>query len=78
MARIKPILLIVLAASFAPAYAKESSGKPGINAPYVQPNIDEWVERFEHSGREVFDKRMEIAAAVDIRPGMTVADIGAH
>ncbi len=32
---------------------------------------------FETAGREVFDKRREIVAALDIRPGMTVADVGA-
>ena len=32
---------------------------------------------FETEGREVFDKRREIVAALDIRPGMTVADVGA-
>ncbi|MBT9614191.1 MAG: methyltransferase domain-containing protein, partial [Burkholderiales bacterium] len=77
MARLIFILLVVLAASFAQVVAKESSVSPGINAPFVQPNFEEWVERFERGGREVFDKRYEIVAAVDIKPGMVVADIGA-
>lgn len=77
MARIIFILLVALAASFAPVYAKESSVRLGINAPFVQPNFEEWVERFERGGREVFDKRFEIVSAVGIKPGMVVADIGA-
>lgn len=77
MARLIFLLLAALAASFAPACAKEASVSPGINAPFAQPNFEEWVERFERGGREVFDKRFEIVAAVDIKPGMVVADIGA-
>lgn len=76
MARIIFLLLLALTASF-PASAKEISVSPGINAPFAQPNFEEWVERFERGGREVFDKRFEIVAAVDIKPGMAVADIGA-
>lgn len=77
MARIIALLLLVCATSFVPTHAKESSVRPDINAPFLQPNFEEWVERFERGGREVFDKRIEIVAAVDIKPGMVVADIGA-
>ena len=69
--------MLVLAASVVPGHAKEVGANPSINAPFVQPNFDEWVERFERGGREVFDKRLEIVAAVGIKPGMVVADIGA-
>jgi ubiquinone/menaquinone biosynthesis C-methylase UbiE len=36
-----------------------------------------WTERFEHEGRAIYDKRVEILDAMGLRPGMDVADIGA-
>lgn len=56
----------------------EASVKPGINAEYLKPdlNASNWVERFEREGREIFDQREAIVAAVGVRAGMTVADIG--
>ncbi|MGZ8940413.1 MAG: class I SAM-dependent methyltransferase [Limisphaerales bacterium] len=57
----------------------ESSAKPGVNTEYLKPdlNASNWVERFEREGREVYDHRHEIVAAARIRPGKSVADIGA-
>jgi ubiquinone/menaquinone biosynthesis C-methylase UbiE len=40
-------------------------------------DVAQWAERFEHEGRAIFDKRAEILAAMDLKPGMHVADIGA-
>lgn len=59
--------------------AVEASVKPGINAEYLKPDLDpaQWVERFEREGREIYDHREAIAAAVRIKPGAVVADIGA-
>jgi len=54
-----------------------SGANPAINQPYQDPNYDRWVQVFERSGREVFDRRLEIVENVGLRPGMTVADIGA-
>jgi len=50
-----------------------------INAPYLAEDIDvgEWVQRFEVEGREVYDYRHDIIAAVGIETGQTVADVGA-
>src|SRR5581483_3061811 len=36
-----------------------------------------WTERFEHEGRAIYDKRTEILDAMQLKPGMDVADIGA-
>jgi predicted methyltransferase len=39
--------------------------------------LAQWKSGLEHHGREVYDRRLEIVDAVGLRPGMTVADIGA-
>lgn len=50
-----------------------------INANYKDPDlvVDVWVDRLESEGREVFDFRQQIADAIGIESGDTVADIGA-
>jgi predicted methyltransferase len=71
-------LLLVLALCLAaPSFALEQSVRPGINTSFENPSFQEWVERFEHEGREVYDKREQIVDASGVRPGMVVADIGA-
>jgi ubiquinone/menaquinone biosynthesis C-methylase UbiE len=37
----------------------------------------QWIERFEHEGRGIYDKRYEILDAMHLKPGMNSADIGA-
>lgn len=61
------------------APADQQSVRPGINAEYLKPdlNVSNWVERFEKEGREIYDHRTQILAAARIRPGASVADIGA-
>lgn len=59
------------------AVGQEKSVKPGINDAFRDPNVDEFVGRFEVESREVYTRRKEILAACEIRPGMVVADIGA-
>lgn len=66
----------------APAPATEqgaASVKPGINADFLKPDLDPttWVERFEKEGREVYDQRHRIVSAMGLKPGSTVADVGA-
>jgi ubiquinone/menaquinone biosynthesis C-methylase UbiE len=65
-------LFLALAAS-----AQDKSVKPGINDSFRNPNVKEWVERFEGESRETFEKRKDVLAALEIKPGTTVADIGA-
>jgi ubiquinone/menaquinone biosynthesis C-methylase UbiE len=57
--------------------AQEQSIRPGINRSYEHPNWQQWVNTFERRGREVYEQRRAIVAASSVRPGMTVADIGA-
>ncbi|MGD8208094.1 MAG: class I SAM-dependent methyltransferase [Thiohalocapsa sp.] len=50
---------------------------PGMNSYYYGADVDQWREIFESSGREVFDRRFEVIEALDLRPGMRIADVGA-
>ena len=69
--------LLLLLTSFQ-AIAEEQNVNPGINDYYLaDPDYEEWVRIFESPGREVFDKRKAVVGALDIRPGMDIADIGA-
>jgi ubiquinone/menaquinone biosynthesis C-methylase UbiE len=68
------LLLALLAAG--PIMARDGAD-PSINRPYLDPDFQQWVERFERPGREVYDRRQAIIAASGVKPGMRVADIGA-
>ncbi len=50
-----------------------------INQSFLDPelDVDKFVKRFEVESREVVACQKQILAAVDIQPGMKVADIGA-
>lgn len=60
-----------------PGVAQDQSVNPGVNDSFQEPNVEEFLGKFEAESREVFLRREEILAACDIRPGQTVADIGA-
>lgn len=69
------LLLAVLAS---PAVAQRKSAvDPKINDSFKNPNVADFVERFEREGREIYDKREEVVAASGVREGMTIADVGA-
>ncbi|MCZ6675155.1 MAG: methyltransferase domain-containing protein [Verrucomicrobia bacterium] len=61
-----------------PALAQKESVNPGINNSYLSKDliVEEWIERLEKEGREVFDNREAIVAALGLKPGMDIADIG--
>ncbi len=48
-----------------------------INAPFRKANVKDYVKRFETEKRENYAHRHEIVAALDLKPGMAVADVGA-
>jgi ubiquinone/menaquinone biosynthesis C-methylase UbiE len=75
MRRLVPFLLLFTTIAF----AEELSVKPGINDKFLDPalKVEEWTEKFETQSREIFHQRQEIVAAVGLKPGMKVADIGA-
>lgn len=61
-----------------PRVGETRSVYPGINAPYrAHGAVRTWSRRFERDGREVHDHRAQIVAALGLRPGMAVADLGA-
>ena len=60
-----------------PASAQDRSVKPGINDSFRDPNVKDFVGRFEIESREVYARRQEIVAACELKPGQTIADIGA-
>ena len=57
--------------------AQDKSVNPGINKQFENPKVEEFVGRFERDGRDPFDHRFEVVKAVNLKPGMVVADIGA-
>ncbi len=55
----------------------EPNVAPGINRIYENADVVQWLAVFEQPGREIYDRRADIVKALGLRPGMTVADIGA-
>ncbi|MDH5445411.1 MAG: methyltransferase domain-containing protein [Gammaproteobacteria bacterium] len=70
------IYIALILISVLPASAEESV-RPGINTYYQNPDFKTWQRRFESPGREVYDMADEIVDALNVKPGMHIADIGA-
>jgi predicted methyltransferase/V8-like Glu-specific endopeptidase len=58
------------------APAQEKSVRPGINKPFENPDLQEFIKKFEGESREIAAKAKEIVAACKLKPGMAVADVG--
>ena len=76
--------LVILAATVGRTEGQEPSQAPPkaktdpkINAPFRKPNVRDYVKKFETEDRENYAHRDEIVAALDLKPGMAVADVGA-
>ncbi len=55
-----------------------ASVRPHVNDRYLQEGaVDRWTELLEREKREVIAERDDIVAALELAPGMVVADIGA-
>ena len=72
-------LLVLIAAGCQTAGYKhgEASVRPGVNDAYKNPDVDQWIERFERAGRKIYEHREKIVADLDVKPGSVIADIGA-
>ena len=70
-------LLFTLSLVTSSLIAAEQNVSPGINNYYYDAEFEHWVSVFERPGREVYDRRHDIVTALQLKPGMTVADIGA-
>jgi FkbM family methyltransferase len=75
--RVRALLALALLSFVHLATAQEKSVRPGINKPFENPDVPEFIGKFETESREIFAQRKELVAACKLRPGMTVADIGA-
>jgi predicted methyltransferase len=73
----RAILFAVFLVPTALLHAQEKSVNPGINKTYEHPDIPDSIQRFESNGRDVYDHRKEIVEAIGLKPGMTIADVGA-
>jgi ubiquinone/menaquinone biosynthesis C-methylase UbiE len=60
-----------------PALAQEQSVKPGINDSFKNPDVNRYIKMFEGESRTIYKYRHEIVETLGLKPGMTVADIGA-
>ena len=71
------LMALMIAGIATIAGAQEESIRPGINKPFQNPDVDSWLARFERDDRELYTRRNEVAAVLNLKPGMDVADIGA-
>ena len=70
------LVLLVMAVAASPVVAQQSVN-PGINDHYKNADVRRWRGVFERDGREVWDRRHDILAALNLQPGTAIADIGA-
>jgi ubiquinone/menaquinone biosynthesis C-methylase UbiE len=72
----RPLLPLLFATV---SLAQDASVKPGINEKFLDPDlkVEEWTQKFEVESREIYHQRNKIVAALDLKPGMAMADIGA-
>ncbi len=59
------------------ALAQEQSLSPGVNKSYKNPDAEQTAKSYERASRDVVQHSDDIVAACRLKPGMTVADIGA-
>lgn len=71
-------LLALLSACLACAPAQASAGPSAINQPYADPDKTRaWDRRFTAEDREVAARKADVLKDLSLRPGATIADVGA-
>jgi CubicO group peptidase (beta-lactamase class C family)/ubiquinone/menaquinone biosynthesis C-methylase UbiE len=70
-------VLVILTFSLGASFGQERSVRPGINDPFKNPDVKEYIGKFETESRDIYVERKRILDACPIKPAMTVADIGA-
>ena len=70
------VLSLAMLLPAADLLGQRESVRPGINKSFEDPDVDQFVDRFEREGRDAYDHRDEIVAACQLKPGMAIADIG--
>ncbi|HEY7425094.1 MAG TPA: rhodanese-like domain-containing protein [Gemmataceae bacterium] len=75
--RVRALVALAILSFVHLALAQDKSVRPGINKPFENPDVPEYIGKFEVESREVFAQRKEIVAACQLQPGMKMADIGA-
>ena len=76
MKRFAAVLVICLLTAVS-AGAQEKSVRPGINQPFENPDLKDFLQKFEGESREIAAHTKEIVAACKLKPGMKIADVGA-
>ena len=74
------VICIVAGSWIGPAEAQQpATVGQGVNERFLSSDLDTaaMAARFESEGREAFDRRHSVIAALRLRPGMAVADVGA-
>lgn len=69
--------MLLLTCGCLAAVAQDKSVKPGINDSFKNPDVKDFLGKFEVESREVYLLREKIVAKCNLKPGMVVADIGA-
>ena len=72
-------LLVLLSAIVAASQAQETNVAPAINQNFKNADLDVegWATRFTGESREAFNARMDVLKALALKPGDTIADVGA-
>jgi predicted methyltransferase len=75
---IGPAIEVIAGDANTDAESELVSVRPHINDRYMEPGaVEKWTDKLERERREVIAERDAIVAALELTPGMIVADIGA-
>ncbi len=74
---LKALAATVLVASLSSAQEPIPGATPELNQNFKDPDVQQFVDRFESESREVSVHRDAIVELLELRPGMDVADVGA-